>query len=489
MEKELTPKQQTSEAVRQAETVLIITGQHPSVDQVASTVALANILRKFGKKVNAVISDDIPAGAKFLPTNLIDRQMGGLRDFIIEVDLAKAEVDTLRYTIENGKLNVHIAPFAGGFTPNDVSFGHGDYHYDLVIVLGVASYSRIDKVYGQNVDMLSQTPLVNIDFHRSNEQYGAINLIEPNAAGLGEILVALSESLQTGLIDTPIATAVLTGIYAATDRFTASHTTSKALTVAAQMVSVGADQQQVVRGLYRDGGAKRQPSSAPAQPRRNDHNSGTESQPPTQLPNRPQAIPVAPASQPIAPRSAPNTAEVEQRNQLDVEDDSQLQVSHTHQPSAATPIASPPHIKQSVPSPVASSAPQPVSPGPNPVQPTSHNPLESESPASIPTPDLPPSPELSPSLEELVQAPLSGVDAQSWESQSEVEIEVDSPAVTDPDDQPAHIPAPQSSHQAVAALQPEPLINDVDQPRSTAAPEPPKNTNPTNNPVFANRLS
>ena len=286
MDKELTPKQQTSEAVRQAETILIMTGQRPTIDQVSSTVALAAILRKFGKKVTAVISDDIPAGAKFLPTNLIERTLGGLRDFNIEVDLSHAEVDTLKYGVEDGKLNIHITPFAGGFQSKDVSFSHGDFHFDLVIILGVPFHNRIDKVYLDNSEKLSETPLVNIDFHRSNEQYGAINLVEGHAASLAEILMALSESLQTGLIDETIATALLAGIMAATDRFTATHTTAKAMTVAAQMMAVGADQQQIVRGLYRTDRDSRdsrdrrpQSSSQPA--------SQPQSQPKPERPTRP----------------------------------------------------------------------------------------------------------------------------------------------------------------------------------------------------------
>jgi nanoRNase/pAp phosphatase (c-di-AMP/oligoRNAs hydrolase) len=251
MEKELTPKQQTSEAIRQADTILVVTGQHPSVDQVAATIALTAIVRKFGKKVTAVVSDEIPAGARFLATNVLDNDLGGLRDFIMQVDLKNAEVDKLKYTIENGQLNVHVTPFSGGFKSTDVTFDYGDYQYDLVIVLGVASYSRIDKVYTRNADALREVPLINIDFHRSNEQYGAINLIEGTAASLGEILVALSESLQNGLIDQQIATTLLAGITAATDRFTATHTTAKALTVAAQMMAAGADHGQVIRGLYR----------------------------------------------------------------------------------------------------------------------------------------------------------------------------------------------------------------------------------------------
>ena len=264
MNPDLTPKQQTSEAIRQAETILIITGQHPSIDQVASTMALAATLRKFGKKVTALISDSLPQQVNFLETGELDRNLSGLRDFILKIDVRKAQVDKLRYEVQDDKLNVFITPYKGSFAPSDVTFDYGSYRYDLVIVLGVPTRARIDRVYADNPSLFANLPIVNVDYHRSNEQYGAINLIEPMASSLAEILVALAESLQNGIVDEQIATALLTGLMASTDRFTASHTTAKSLTVAAQLMAAGAKQPNIVRALFRD---NRQPQqSRPQQP-------------------------------------------------------------------------------------------------------------------------------------------------------------------------------------------------------------------------------
>ncbi len=249
----LTPKQQASEAVRQAENILISTGQFPSVDQVAATLALAQILRKLGKKVTAIVSDQIPTQAAFLSTVGLDKTLGGQRDFILKISQKRTQADGLKYTVEDGFLNVHITPLQGGYAPSDVTFAYGAYHYDVAIVLGVPTRARLDRVFSENPEIITEIPLINLDFHRSNELYGAVNLIDTNAASLCEMLVALSESLQTGLIDEEIATALLTGIIASTDRFTAAHTTPKALTVAAQMMAIGAKQQTVIRGLYKSG--------------------------------------------------------------------------------------------------------------------------------------------------------------------------------------------------------------------------------------------
>lgn len=252
MQQDLTPKQQTSEAIRQADTILITTGQHPSVDQVTAVLALSAVLRKFGKKVSVVISDSLPTQVHFLDSSMVSQSLSGLRDFIVKVDLKKAEVDKLRYEVQDGKLNVFITPFQGGFDQSDVSFDYGDYHFDLAIVLGVPTHARIDRVYADNQSLFNTIPVLNLDYHRSNENFGAVNLIESTASSLCEILVALSESLQTGLIDADIATIMLTGLISSTDRFTASHTTAKSMTVAAQLMAAGARQQSIIKGLYRD---------------------------------------------------------------------------------------------------------------------------------------------------------------------------------------------------------------------------------------------
>jgi len=296
MQPDLTPKQQTSEAIRQAETILITTGQHPSVDQVTAVLALAAVLRKFGKKVSVVISDTLPTQVQFLDSTMVSPGLSGLRDFIVKVDLKKAEVDKLRYEVLDGKLNVFITPFQGGFEQNDVSFGYGDYHFDLAIVLGVPTRARIDRVYADNQSLFNTIPVLNLDYHRSNEGFGAVNLIESTASSLCEILVALSESLQTGLIDADIATIMLTGLISSTDRFTAAHTTSKSMTVAAQLMAAGARQQAIIKGLYRDNrdSSDRQPARSEQSPRsdqpaRNDQPPRTER--PARQDNRPAQQP------------------------------------------------------------------------------------------------------------------------------------------------------------------------------------------------------
>lgn len=109
--------------------------------------------------------------------------------------------------------------------------------------------------------------MLNIDYHRINEQHGAINLLETNSSTLSEMVLALGESVQGGLLDAQVATALLAGIMAATDRFTSANTTAKSMTVAAQMLAAGADQQKVTKEIFGERERKprrdEQPKSAP----------------------------------------------------------------------------------------------------------------------------------------------------------------------------------------------------------------------------------
>ncbi len=64
------------------------------------------------------------------------------------------------------------------------------------------------------------------------------------------MLVGVIESVAQGMIDYHVATALLCGIMASTKGFTAPSTSAKSLTIAAQMMSAGAKQQDIVNVLF-----------------------------------------------------------------------------------------------------------------------------------------------------------------------------------------------------------------------------------------------
>lgn len=250
MQNELTPRQQASELIRQATNILIITGREPNNDQLSAIVALQRVLTRLQKQTNVVVTDRLPKSAELFDTKFVSRDLDGIRDFIIDVSMGNTTVDKLKYNVENDHLRVTVTPLNGNFKASDVTFDQGAYKFDLVIVIGVAQINKMDRIVTENPTIFDGLHLINIDYHRINENYGSVNVVDTNASSVCEILVSLIESLEQGMIDETVATALMCGIMSATSNFTTPSTTPKAMTIAAQMLSGGAKQQEIVKVLY-----------------------------------------------------------------------------------------------------------------------------------------------------------------------------------------------------------------------------------------------
>jgi len=253
---ELSAKQQTIELIKSSQNFLLLTHQNPDGDALGSLLALQMILTKLGKTATAVCSEPIPGAFQFLPQkDRLTENFSGTKDFVITVDTSKTKVDKLGYKnlpLDN-KLNIVITPVNGTFMPEDVSCGHGQFKYDLIIVLDSPDLERLGKIYDQSTELFYETPVINIDHHPGNDYFGKINWVDLTATSTAEILVALVESLsrEMPLLDVDVATALLTGIIVDTGSFQNANTTPKSFTVAAQLVAAGAKQQEIIKWVFK----------------------------------------------------------------------------------------------------------------------------------------------------------------------------------------------------------------------------------------------
>ncbi|MFH0912395.1 MAG: DHH family phosphoesterase [Patescibacteria group bacterium] len=249
---ELTPKQQALELINKSKNILLVTHERPDGDAMGSLMALYLVLGKLDKKVTAVVLDKLSSKYQFLPkVDALSHQLVALRDFIISIDCARATADRLAYNFQENKLNIVVTPKEGNFQSQDVSFGEGNFQFDLIITLDAADWDQVGKIYADNVKLFQGVPVVNIDHHSSNDYYGTVNLVDLTATATAEILVGLIEALGSTLMDEDVATALLAGIISDTGSFQNGQTTPKSLTIAAQMVGLGGRQQEIIKNLFK----------------------------------------------------------------------------------------------------------------------------------------------------------------------------------------------------------------------------------------------
>lgn len=107
--------------------------------------------------------------------------------------------------------------------------------FDTFITVDCADFKRVGKVF-ENFS----PPDVNIDHHKTNENFGKLNLIEADEVATAAILANYLPKWGYE-ITKPVAAALLTGIVTDTLGFRTSNTNPSALRLSAQLMETGVD--------------------------------------------------------------------------------------------------------------------------------------------------------------------------------------------------------------------------------------------------------
>lgn len=247
-------QKQIFESFNRANRILIPLGPHPSGDSLASALALAEFLRRLRKEPWVVTAGTVHERFRFLPgASQVQNAIQQSRGFIIAVRTQNAPLDELSYHLDEqaSLVNIYLRPKSGQYQSSDVSFRSDKFPYDLIVSLDIPSLDQLGELYDRNTDLFFETPIINIDHHSNNEHFGEINLVEVTATSTAEILMELLESFEAGLIDGDIATNLLAGILVETNSFQNNRTTPKAFLRASSLISLGANQQDIVKNLYK----------------------------------------------------------------------------------------------------------------------------------------------------------------------------------------------------------------------------------------------
>jgi phosphoesterase RecJ-like protein len=172
--------------LEKSKNVVIASHVRPDGDAIGSLLGLGLALRGAGKSVQMVLVDGMPSSFKHLEgSELIVKEPVGEHDMFITVD--------------------------------------------------AADFKRVGKFF-ENFGQ----PDLNIDHHKTNENFGKVNLIEPEEVATAAILARHLPEWGYN-ITKPIAAALLTGIVTDTLGFRTSNTNPSALRLCAMLMETGVD--------------------------------------------------------------------------------------------------------------------------------------------------------------------------------------------------------------------------------------------------------
>ncbi len=248
----LTAKQQVYDLIKKSNDVLVVIGKNAGGDAIGGALATALILEKMGKKCE-IVSDEAPdAKFSFLPgIEKINPGINIIRDFIISVNIQKNPIDEIRYEAEGEKINIYLSGKTRGLSKENIETKFTGAAYDLIIVLDSPDLASLGSFYTRNSEFFFDTPIINIDHHPSNENFGKINMVDIMSSSTAEIIIRLFYSLDKKLLDEKISTCLLTGIISETNCFQGQNTTPATLICAANLITQGANQPQIILHLYK----------------------------------------------------------------------------------------------------------------------------------------------------------------------------------------------------------------------------------------------
>lgn len=188
------------QAIKDARSILLIAHRNPDGDAIGSQLGLFHALRDAGWNVHMHNVDGIPRVYRFLPGS------------------------------------EHIRE--GELPPMNPS-------PDLVVSVDCGELYRL----GIPRERLNGGRILNIDHHATNSRFGDINLVVPEAAATGAIVLELIDRL--GL---PLSRAAASAIYVAlmtdTGSFRHANTTDKEHLMAARLIKAGANPWEIAKGVY-----------------------------------------------------------------------------------------------------------------------------------------------------------------------------------------------------------------------------------------------
>ncbi len=241
-------KTQVLNELQSAKNVLVTVSRNPTVDELSASIALTLLLNKLDKHATTVFSGVVPSTIEFLqPEKTIESTTDSLRDFIIALDKSKA--DKLRYKVEDDVVRIFITPYKTSITEHDLEYSQGDFNVDVVMALGVAKREDLDQAITAHGRILHDATVIALTNRSTVSELGSMNWAEPQSSSLCEMVAALVYDLGAQSIDGQMATALLTGIIAETDRFKNEKTTPLSLSLSSQLMIAGANQQLIADKL------------------------------------------------------------------------------------------------------------------------------------------------------------------------------------------------------------------------------------------------
>jgi phosphoesterase RecJ-like protein len=120
---------------------------------------------------------------------------------------------------------------------------------DAWVLLDTSDPVRLGNVHAHNIRLFESLPILNLDHHPTNLEFGAVNVVDSSAAAVGEQIPLLLNAMDQEL-DPIAAQWLLLGIVTDTLGFRTSSTTARTMATAARLMECGGRLYEIVDAVF-----------------------------------------------------------------------------------------------------------------------------------------------------------------------------------------------------------------------------------------------
>src|SRR3990170_5690812 len=156
---------QTRTILENAKSILIVLGQNPSYDAVASALSFYLSLSAAGKQISVVSPTEMTVGYnELIAVDKIGKTIGSDngRNLIISFPYQEGSIEKVSYNIENDTFNLVIEPRDGypSITSDMMRYtSAGNGSHDVIVTVGCSTISDLGQLLTANQNLLSEKPV------------------------------------------------------------------------------------------------------------------------------------------------------------------------------------------------------------------------------------------------------------------------------------------------------------------------------------------
>jgi hypothetical protein len=247
--------QKVREVLSEAQIVLVVFPKSLTIDKVAASLSLYLSLKKANRPVTIVSSQPMTVEfSRLVGADKITDKIGG-RNLTISFDYVKDSIEKVSYNVDGGKFNLVIQP-KPGFSPIDtktVNYSYSGGDGSLIFIIGAQRLEDLGSLFESERNLFNEKRTINIDCSGENNQYGKINIVNPQASSCSEIIDEMIRELNLPF-DQDMASNLLAGLRSSTNNLQSQSVSADTFEAAAHCLRAGAKMAKQEKPLKEESG-------------------------------------------------------------------------------------------------------------------------------------------------------------------------------------------------------------------------------------------